>query len=159
MDIGQYLTAPLQIDKICRACLMERKDMKPLFGACLDEMLQYFTSIDMSPDDDLPHLMCIQCVLQCSRAYTFKQLCEKSDSILRQYQSPAFQALLNQQADESHNQVKKELEEQLTFQGSEVKIIMDHSKNDFNNEFVTYEDKSDNNSEVTVQTAEVKCCT
>lgn len=47
MDMTQYLTAPLQIDKICRACLMQKGDMRPLFGACLDEMLQNFSGIQV----------------------------------------------------------------------------------------------------------------
>lgn len=47
--------------------------------------------LKVSQGDGFPNLMCVQCVLQCSRAYTFKQLCEKSDNILRQYLSPEFQ--------------------------------------------------------------------
>lgn len=47
MDMSAYLTAPLQLDKICRACLMERGDMRPLFGACLDEMLNSFSSLEV----------------------------------------------------------------------------------------------------------------
>lgn len=42
-----YLTAPLQLDKICRACLTEKGDMRPLFGACLDEMLLSFAAIEV----------------------------------------------------------------------------------------------------------------
>lgn len=47
MDMTIYLTAPLQLDKICRACLTEKGDMRPLFGACLDEMLVSFASIQV----------------------------------------------------------------------------------------------------------------
>ncbi|KAL3283575.1 hypothetical protein HHI36_006714 [Cryptolaemus montrouzieri] len=94
MDMSVYLAAPLQLDKICRACLSVKGDMRPLFGACLDEMLLSFASLEVKEGDGLPHLMCVQCVLQCSRAYTFKQLCEKSDSILRQYLTPEFQTQL-----------------------------------------------------------------
>lgn len=47
MDMSIYLTAPLQLDKICRACLTEKGDMRPLFGACLDEMLVSFASIQV----------------------------------------------------------------------------------------------------------------
>lgn len=47
MDMSVYLTAPLQLDKICRACLTEKSDMRPLFGACLDEMLHSFASIEV----------------------------------------------------------------------------------------------------------------
>lgn len=47
VDMSVYLTAPLQLDKICRACLTEKGDMRPLFGACLDEMLHSFASIQV----------------------------------------------------------------------------------------------------------------
>lgn len=47
MDMSAYLTAPLRLDKICRACLTEKGDMRPLFGACLDEMLVSFASIQV----------------------------------------------------------------------------------------------------------------
>lgn len=48
MDMSIYLTAPLQLDKICRACLTEKGDMRPLFGACLDEMLISFASLQVN---------------------------------------------------------------------------------------------------------------
>lgn len=47
MDLTAYLTNPLQIDKVCRACLIEKGDMRPLFGACLDEMFQSFTGVQV----------------------------------------------------------------------------------------------------------------
>lgn len=49
------------------------------------------TVFQVAEGDGFPHLMCVQCVLQCSRAYTFKQQCERSDNILRNYLSPEFQ--------------------------------------------------------------------
>lgn len=67
----------------------------------------------MEEGDGLPNLICVQCVLQCSRAFTFKQLCEKSEAILRQYVSPEFQAELTQSA--ATSLVKTELQEQLQF--------------------------------------------
>lgn len=48
MDMSIYLSAPLQLDKICRACLAEKGDMRPLFGACLDEMLNSFAGVQVS---------------------------------------------------------------------------------------------------------------
>lgn len=35
--------------------------------------------------DGLPNQICLQCLQITNRAYTFKQQCEKSDNILRQY--------------------------------------------------------------------------
>lgn len=46
--MSAYLTAPLQLEKICRACLSEKGDMKPLFGACLDEMMLSFANIQVN---------------------------------------------------------------------------------------------------------------
>lgn len=48
MDVNMYINSPLLLDKICRACLMEKGDMKPLFGTCLDEMLMSFASIKVT---------------------------------------------------------------------------------------------------------------
>lgn len=39
----------------------------------------------MQAGDGLPEKMCVQCVLQVSRAFTFKQQCERSDTTLRSY--------------------------------------------------------------------------
>lgn len=44
-----------------------------------------FNSLQIENDDDLPTLVCLQCVHQITRCYSFKQLCEQSDINLRQY--------------------------------------------------------------------------
>lgn len=79
--------------------------------------------LQVQEGDGLPNLMCVQCVLQCSRAYTFKQQCEKSENILRQYMSPEFQAQLNQVLNEQ--QAKTELEEQLQFSENITNVIIE----------------------------------
>ncbi|CAG9767525.1 unnamed protein product [Ceutorhynchus assimilis] len=141
MDLSAYLAAPLQLDKVCRACLMVKGNMRPLFGACLDEMLASFTGIQISQNDGFPRHMCVQCVLQCSRAYTFKQLYEKSNAILRQFVSKEFQDNLKkyQEQEKSRNQAKKELEEQLKFRSpSPVRIMLEEPKI-LENECVSFE--------------------
>lgn len=56
--------------------------------------------------------MCVQCILQCSRAYTFKQLCVKSASILRTYISPDFQRQLKKNGHATGDfDIKEELQE------------------------------------------------
>ncbi|KAG5893694.1 hypothetical protein JTB14_017803 [Gonioctena quinquepunctata] len=125
------------LERICRACLTEKGDMKPLFGACLDEMLHSFANIEVNEDDGFPNLMCVQCVLQCSRAYTFKQLCEKSDNILQQYLSPEFQQQLAQSiANQQQMQAKHELQEQLQFAEEMGNVVIEEDIS----EFVTYAD-------------------
>lgn len=39
----------------------------------------------MQAGDGLPELMCVPCVLQVSRAFTFKQQCQRSDQTLRSH--------------------------------------------------------------------------
>lgn len=39
----------------------------------------------MQANDGLPELMCVPCVLQVSRAFTFKQQCRRSDQTLRAF--------------------------------------------------------------------------
>lgn len=75
----------IEFDKICRCCLGKKGDMRPLFGSCLDSMLRSVCSVLISQNDGLPDLMCVQCVLSVSRAFTFKQQCEKNDKCMRQY--------------------------------------------------------------------------
>lgn len=41
--------------------------------------------MQVSEDDGLPKVMCVQCVLQVSRAFTFKQQCQRSDTRLRDF--------------------------------------------------------------------------
>ncbi|KAJ8956839.1 hypothetical protein NQ318_014253 [Aromia moschata] len=81
------------ISKICRACLTEKGEMRSVFmqdestgqAMILAEMLMGFSSVQIENGDGLPSLICLQCVHQISRCYSFKQLCEQSDLNLRQY--------------------------------------------------------------------------
>lgn len=57
--------------------------MRPLFGSFLDNMLRIVANIEVQMNDGLPQLMCVPCVLQVSRAFTFKQQCQRSDTTLR----------------------------------------------------------------------------
>lgn len=38
----------LNFDKICRACMNEKSELKSLFDACLPEMWAFSTSLDVS---------------------------------------------------------------------------------------------------------------
>ncbi|KAJ8954977.1 hypothetical protein NQ318_000408 [Aromia moschata] len=75
----------MKLDRICRTCLLEKANLKPLFEACIVNMLTSFTSVQVLQGDGLPHQICIQCLQSVNKAYTFKQLCEKSDLTLRNY--------------------------------------------------------------------------
>ncbi|XP_063912202.1 zinc finger protein OZF-like [Zophobas morio] len=75
----------MKLDKICRTCLLEKAGLKPLFGACVANMLMSCASIQVIEGDGLPGQICTQCLQMVNRAYSFKQQCEKSDASLRQY--------------------------------------------------------------------------
>lgn len=47
----------LELDKVCRVCLTVKKDMRPLFGEMVAEMLMDFSRIQVKPDQitNFPH--------------------------------------------------------------------------------------------------------
>lgn len=73
------------LDKVCRGCLGKNGEMRPLFGSYLDNMLRMVAEIEVRVGDGLPQMMCVPCVLQVSRAFTFKQQCQRSDTTLRTF--------------------------------------------------------------------------
>uniref|UniRef100_A0A182FT85 Uncharacterized protein n=1 Tax=Anopheles albimanus TaxID=7167 RepID=A0A182FT85_ANOAL len=77
----------LDLEQICRCCMASKRRMKPLYTMDLDEMLHVVTGIRARPDDGLPGLLCVPCVLQLRRSHYFKLQSEKTDRILRGYVS------------------------------------------------------------------------
>ncbi|BFG05853.1 transcriptional repressor CTCF [Drosophila madeirensis] len=75
----------LELDKICRLCISERKEMRPLFSEKVPEMLMDCTSVRIVPTEGWPDKICVQCVHSVSRNHAFKTLVERSDKELREY--------------------------------------------------------------------------
>lgn len=91
----------MKLDKICRTCLLEKANLRNLFEACVANMLMSCASIQVinlyyifqinvygfqvMEGDGLPDQICIQCLQNVNKAYSFKQLCEESDLTLRNY--------------------------------------------------------------------------
>ncbi|XP_047511481.1 zinc finger protein 436-like isoform X3 [Pieris napi] len=71
-------------DKICRACLQIKKDMRPLFEQLTATMLMGISKVQVAIDDGLPKQLCLQCVHQISRCYTFKESIERNDVMLQE---------------------------------------------------------------------------
>ncbi|XP_065087575.1 zinc finger protein 883-like [Ochlerotatus camptorhynchus] len=88
----------LNFDEICRSCMTKKDRMRPLFGSSLDSMLMTVANVTVFQEDGYPAQMCVQCVLQVSRAFTFKQQCEKNDATLKAYLNQAL-LLQHQQQD------------------------------------------------------------
>ncbi|CAD7086984.1 unnamed protein product [Hermetia illucens] len=75
----------LELDKICRVCLAAKKDMRPLFGEMVADMLMECARVQIDNTDGWPDKICVQCVHQVSRCHAFKTRVEKSDRELRNY--------------------------------------------------------------------------
>lgn len=78
----------LHIGRICRCCLNESFNMKSIFDTYLSDMLVSCANISISSNDGLPSLICFQCVQQVNRSYTFREQCERSDTMLRHWFQP-----------------------------------------------------------------------
>ncbi|KAF7285828.1 uncharacterized protein LOC143195163 [Rhynchophorus ferrugineus] len=89
----------MKLDKICRTCLYEKQNLRSLFDAYLPSMIMAFTSVQIMQGDGLPHQICTQCLRDVSKAYAFKQKCEKSDATLRNYVNINFNPNINQLCD------------------------------------------------------------
>ncbi|KAG5883225.1 hypothetical protein JTB14_011417 [Gonioctena quinquepunctata] len=89
----------ISIDKICRTCLSEASNMRSVFSIeestgenlRLFEMLIACASVQVMSNDGLPSQVCLQCVHYITRAFSFKQLCERSDNTLRELLERPFQ--------------------------------------------------------------------
>lgn len=75
----------LELDKVCRCCLTVKKEMRPLFGERIADMLVECASIQVDCTDGWPDKICMQCVQQISRFHSFKKKVEKLDQQLRDY--------------------------------------------------------------------------
>uniref|UniRef100_A0A182J9R6 Protein krueppel n=1 Tax=Anopheles atroparvus TaxID=41427 RepID=A0A182J9R6_ANOAO len=81
----QLIVKNIELDKICRICLVVKKEMRPLFGEMVAEMLMEIAKIQIEHMDGWPDKICVQCIHQVSRCHAFKTRVEKSDIALRQY--------------------------------------------------------------------------
>ncbi|CAK1541505.1 unnamed protein product [Leptosia nina] len=88
-------------EKICRACLQVKKDMRPLFEQLTATMLMGISKVQVAIGDGLPNQLCLQCVHQISRCHTFKELIERNDVILRDYKRSLDEQLQKNQAQKS----------------------------------------------------------
>lgn len=105
----------LELDKICRVCLAAKKDMRPLFGEMVVDMLMECARVQILNTDGWPDKICIQCIHQVSRCHAFKLRVERSDQELRNYikgltvivQEPITQISVpsNHQQQQSHTQI------------------------------------------------------
>ncbi|XP_055589810.1 zinc finger protein 883-like [Uranotaenia lowii] len=73
----------VNFDEICRTCMLKKRPMQPLFGSSLDSMLMTVVNVKVVRNDGFPEHLCVQCVLQISKSFFFKQMCEKTHERLQ----------------------------------------------------------------------------
>lgn len=75
----------VELDKICRVCLTPKKEMRPLFGELIADMLMEVANVSLEYIDGWPNQICLPCIHQISRCHAFKSRVEKADAQLREY--------------------------------------------------------------------------
>ena len=119
----------LELDKICRVCISERKDMRPLFSEKVAEMLVEFASVKVESTEGWPDKICVQCVHQISRCHAFKALVERSDRELREYiKSLTVRVVIEEQEQkqlqqQQQQQMALQREHDLKLQKSRAKLL------------------------------------
>ncbi|KAI8045761.1 zinc finger protein 436 [Drosophila gunungcola] len=78
----------MDVDKICLTCLCSTGPFLSIYdggsGGCLADMIRDFTKTKPRRHDNLPEKVCISCLGEVNRCYTFKIKCENSSRTLRQ---------------------------------------------------------------------------
>ncbi|XP_077301959.1 uncharacterized protein LOC143922560 isoform X1 [Arctopsyche grandis] len=89
--------------------------------ADLAGMLITLTGLQVSEDDGLPCQLCTQCATKLDDAVSFKNLCEKSDSLFRQYVTEKIPDTLN-----NHAYIKQEMSAENPYEVANMEISGDY---------------------------------
>jgi hypothetical protein len=79
------------VEKVCRACLSEENEMMSMMDSELKEMFIFCTSLEFDIDDKLPKSICSKCKNELISAHMFKNVCIKSNNVLRQHLSSSYE--------------------------------------------------------------------
>ncbi|KAK9872232.1 hypothetical protein WA026_017036 [Henosepilachna vigintioctopunctata] len=109
----------LNFEKICRVCLTEGEIMMSLFKVNVSRKIMSCASVQVWPNDNLPHQICQKCCAKLHVAFQFKRLCEKSDSKLRTY-------ILK--SGKSKTKEKEHYQEQQNCLNKEDKLVKQHDE-------------------------------
>lgn len=101
----------LDLDKVCRVCLLESSTMFSIYSELLEqhsdekmpticEILVSISNINIRNDETLPNMICAKCVDCAHSAYKFQQQCNKSQYLIDSYleQILSFNPKHNQQS-------------------------------------------------------------
>ncbi|KAH8316218.1 hypothetical protein KR067_002465 [Drosophila pandora] len=119
----------LNLDKICRLCISERKEMRPLFSEKVPEMLMDCTSVRIEPTEGWPDKICVQCVHAVSRNHAFKTLVERSDKELREYiKGLTVRLVMEEQAQQQQQQSAASAKQQQQQERKQQKLLQKQQK-------------------------------
>ncbi|XP_077288462.1 uncharacterized protein LOC143912887 [Arctopsyche grandis] len=83
------LKFPLNVEDVCRTCLIQNQQMTPIFidgeNVGLHMRLMNASELQLYRNDGLPAQICNVCVSKTNQANQFKQQAKTADAILRQY--------------------------------------------------------------------------
>lgn len=68
---------------VCRTCLSNTRKTQSIFENSMYKILMECASVQVEDGDELPHVICVECLEQLNKSYRFKKTCEKSDEQLR----------------------------------------------------------------------------
>ncbi|CAH1373891.1 unnamed protein product [Tenebrio molitor] len=71
-------------DGTCRVCL-GKHHLNSIFGKNLSEKIMYCASVQIVEDDNLPKMICNQCLFYLDIAYIFRTVCEATNQKLQNY--------------------------------------------------------------------------
>ncbi|KAI9577116.1 zinc finger protein 354B [Glossina fuscipes] len=80
----------MDVEKICRTCLTLSGPLLSIYddgkggSGCLADMLREFTKTKPQCNDNLPERVCLSCISEINRCYSFKLKCENSSKTLQQ---------------------------------------------------------------------------
>ncbi|XP_044259121.1 zinc finger protein 501-like [Tribolium madens] len=89
------------IDEMCRVCLGKHR-LNPIFEKNRPEKIVYCASVQVSIDDELPKMICNQCLFYLDVAYLFRTVCEATDAKLRKHISQLKEKAVQDSSDDFH---------------------------------------------------------
>ncbi|XP_044734176.1 zinc finger protein 432-like isoform X2 [Chrysoperla carnea] len=114
----------INLQEICRTCLMDKNDLREI--VCFIPLLQKCTSIQIDLEDELPKLICFECMTKLNKAIEFWRQCEVSEKILlqlRQFQENSIFYKEKEAYSSPHNEVN-------TIKVNQIKTESSHHENE-----------------------------
>ncbi|XP_066995802.1 zinc finger protein pita [Anabrus simplex] len=91
-------SAPRNMNDLCRLCLSESDGTLPIFGeeesgglssVPLSFRILACVSVEVSPSDGLPSLICKNCLNDINHWHEFKQKCDLAQATLKEWKNPS----------------------------------------------------------------------